>query len=96
MKDCVYESKLRFDFYLPDYNYCIEFDGKQHFEPVHFGGISLKEAKKDFKIQQIKDKIKDEYCKTNNIGLIRISYLEFKNYKNILFNKLGIGGEICL
>ncbi len=36
---CKYINKLTFDFYLPDYNLCIEFDGRQHFEPVeHFGG----------------------------------------------------------
>ena len=27
-----YIGKLRFDFYLPDYNLCIEFQGKQHYE----------------------------------------------------------------
>lgn len=32
--DCVNPKtnfKLRFDFYLPDYNCCIEYDGKQHY-----------------------------------------------------------------
>ena len=32
-KDCINpktEHVLRFDFYLPDYNCCIEYDGKQH------------------------------------------------------------------
>lgn len=27
---CVYKSLLRFDFYLPNYNLCIEYDGRQH------------------------------------------------------------------
>lgn len=94
--DCVYESKLKFDFYLPYYNCCIEFDGKHHFEPVQFNGITLEEAEENFKIQQIRDEIKNKYCKNNNIKLIRISYLEFKNYKDILFEQLGIGGEKCL
>lgn len=33
-KDCVNpktSKRLRFDFYLPDYNCCIEYDGEQHF-----------------------------------------------------------------
>lgn len=33
-KDCINvktSRKLRFDFYLPDYNCCIEYDGQQHF-----------------------------------------------------------------
>lgn len=66
---CVYKNKLRFDFYLPDYNICIEYDGKQHFESIDwFGG------KNSFLENQIRDKIKNEWCVENNINLIRISY----------------------
>ena len=64
---------LPFDFYLPDYDICIEYDGIQHFEPVeYFGG------EKTFKKQQINDIIKDQYCDNNNIKLIRINYKELK------------------
>lgn len=67
--DCKDSRPLPFDFYLPDHNKCIEFDGKQHFEPVeYFGG------EESFKVLQLHDKIKDEYCKDNNIPLLRISY----------------------
>jgi very-short-patch-repair endonuclease len=60
---------LRFDFYLPKYNTCIEFDGKQHFEPVKiFGG------NENFKEIIKKDSIKNMYCDTNGIKLIRIKY----------------------
>ena len=70
-KDCKHKCKLRFDFYLPDINTCIEYDGKQHFEAIeYFGG------EKQLKEQQIKDSIKNEYCKNNNITLLRISYKE--------------------
>ena len=31
---------LRFDFFLPNQNMFIEYDGLQHFEPVDFGGMS--------------------------------------------------------
>ncbi len=66
---CIYVNKLLFDFYLPDKNLCIEYDGIQHFEPVKiFGGIE------GFKQQQKRDKIKDVFCKSKNIKLIRISY----------------------
>jgi len=69
--DCVYKNKLPFDFYLPEYNTCIEYDGIQHFESIDFfGGISvLKDTKK-------RDKIKNEYCENNNIKLLRIKYTE--------------------
>ena len=30
--DCRNKNPLRFDFYLPDYNLCIEFDGIQHYD----------------------------------------------------------------
>ena len=61
--------KLRFDFYLPDYNCCIEYDGAQHFKSIkYFGGENK------LKRQQELDAIKNEYCKDNNIHLLRITY----------------------
>ena len=67
--DCLNIRKLPFDFYLPDYNILIEYDGIQHFEPVdQFGG---EEA---FKNLKIRDKIKDEYCYEKNIRILRIPY----------------------
>ena len=77
--DCFYNDVLRFDFYLPNYNLCIEYDGIQHFKPVDiFGG------EEGFKVQLIKDKIKDDYCKNNNINILRIPYYE--NTTEILDN----------
>lgn len=65
----------RYDFILLDNNYhpyrLIEFDGKQHFQPVDFFG-----GKKNFEIQQANDKIKNEYAKNRNLPLIRIPYTE--------------------
>ena len=64
---------LKFDFYLPDYNCCIEYDGKQHFEPIdYFGG------KNGFIKTQERDDIKNQYCKNNDIKLIRIPYTDLK------------------
>jgi len=70
-KNCKYKYCLPFDFYLPDYNICIEYDGKQHFESIDFFG-----GEKRLNEQIIKDNIKTEYCKNNNIKLIRIKYNE--------------------
>lgn len=68
---CKNINKLYFDFYLPDYNMCIEYDGLQHFKAIkHFGG------QKGLLETQKRDKIKDEYCKINNIRLLRIKYNE--------------------
>lgn len=74
--------KLRFDFYLPDYNCCIEYDGEQHFKPkTLFGG------QKGFQDLQKRDIIKNEYCKENNIKLVRIPYID---YEKIDFSYLEI------
>lgn len=63
--------KLPFDFYLPMYNICIEYDGRQHTEPAY--------GEDQLEIQKSIDKIKDEYCKNNNIKLIRVSHKLKKN-----------------
>lgn len=69
--DCKNIKELRYDFYLPSYNLCIEYNGLQHYEPIeHFGGI------KKFKTQLINDVIKSEYCTDNNIKLLIIKYDE--------------------
>lgn len=57
---------LKFDFYLPDYNTVLEYDGVQHYKPS-FG-------KKSFEITSRNDKIKNNYLKEKNIRLIRIPY----------------------
>lgn len=70
---------LPFDFYIPDYNTLIEFDGEQHFKPIkYFGGLSA------FKVRKRRDDIKTEYAKTHNMMLIRIPYYEFNNISDIL------------
>lgn len=74
----------KFDFYIPEYNMCIEFDGIQHFEPVRrFGGYDS-----FIKIQN-RDKLKNEYCLDNNIKMVRISYKEIDNIDNILLEVLN-------
>lgn len=55
-------------------NLCIEFDGRQHFEPVDwFGGIDT------FNTIQQNDAIKTNYCKENNINLLRLTYKDFND-----------------
>ena len=67
--DCINIHKLPFDFYLPELNICIEYNGIQHYKPVeYFGGINA------IKSQQKRDKIKIKFCVKNNITLLIISY----------------------
>lgn len=64
--ECKNKKKLPFDFYLPDINLAIEYDGEQHFNPV-FGDEA-------FIRTQFNDNIKNKFCDDNNIKLIRIKY----------------------
>jgi very-short-patch-repair endonuclease len=69
--ECVNILKLSYDFYLPNYNLCIEYDGIQHFLPIeYFGGD------KKLKKTKINDDIKTNFCIKNDIKLIRIKYTE--------------------
>ena len=78
-----HKSYLFYDFYLPDFNLLIEFDGEQHFKAIDwFGG------EKGFKQTQKRDKLKNEFAKKNKIDLLRISYLEFDQIEEILDSKL--------
>lgn len=77
--DCRDKNLLPFDFYLPELNKCIEYDGQHHFYPVTFNGISEEQAKENYLSTIRHDKIKNQYCKNNNIELLRISYHNFKN-----------------
>lgn len=65
--------KLYFDFYLPDYSCCIEYDGEQHF----FANHRTWNTEENLTKTQERDEIKDLYCTQNNILLIRISYLNY-------------------
>lgn len=87
-KECRDKKQLPFDFYLPDYNICIEYDGQQHFEPVNFNNQGLNNAKQQLEKTQRHDQIKNKYCKDNNIRLLRIPY--FKNIEEELNNFLFI------
>jgi len=70
---CKDKKTLPFDFYLPDHNICIEYDGLQHFKPMGFSGSKSNIL---FEITKKHDKMRNDFCKNNNIRLIRIKYSE--------------------
>jgi len=78
-EDCRNILPLPFDFYLPDYNLCIEYHGEQHYKSKEFFG-----GNKSFKEQKRRDKIKEKYCVNNNIFLLIIPYWEFTNIELII------------
>jgi hypothetical protein len=69
--DCKNIFELIFDFYIPQYNICIEYQGIQHFEPSSFFGGVI-----EFEKRKLNDKIKIEYCEKKNITLIHINYFD--------------------
>lgn len=69
--DLFYKQKLRFDFAIfnddNQLSHLIEYDGVQHFKESYWGGLE--------KIQ-LRDNLKNQYCKEHNIKLIRINKIE--------------------
>jgi hypothetical protein len=62
---------LRVDFWIPELNTIIEYDGEHHFIPVSYGDKNPDDL---LKYTQYKDSIKNSYCENNSIKLIRIPY----------------------
>ena len=68
----------RFDFYLPEYNAAIEYDGIQHFQETFFS------KNEDLEVIQARDKEKNDWCNTHNITLYRIPYSDYDNIAQII------------
>ena len=60
------------DFYLPEYNIAIECQGKQHYKPINFAGLSKGKdwAIKEFNNTQSRDKRKAKLCESNGVNLL--------------------------
>ena len=74
------------DFYLPEYNIAIEYNGKQHYISNEYFGGEL-----NFERQLKRDNCVRDYCKDNNIKLIEIKYdMKEAEIKNLIGNILGV------
>ena len=74
-QNCIYSkinTKPRFDFYINN-NYLIEYDGRQHFQSDNIGWNNSENLKQT----QLRDNFKNQWCKKNNIPLIRIPYTHY-------------------
>ena len=78
----------QFDFYLPKFNACIEYDGEQHFRPVLFSRSMDPIAY--FEKLKRHDGIKNDWAKKNNINLIRLNYKQ-KLQESLLENLTKFG-----
>lgn len=92
-KDLIYKNNLRFDIFLPDYMMAIEIQGYHHYKPYKYSEKEQDEVNK-FKLQQIKDQLKRDWCKKHNVLLIEIPYYKVRResgvknvFKQINFEK---------
>lgn len=80
-------KKAPFDFYLPAYNLLIEFQGRQHFEPVkQFGG------EKQLEVQKEIDQRKKTIAENNGYSILYITYKEMSLVEDILVQRLSLTG----
>ena len=75
---------LSYDFYLPQYNLLIEFQGEYH------DGTARNSTEKTLTKQQEQDKRKREYAINNNIKLLEIWYWDIENIEQILIKELNL------
>lgn len=80
--------RLIFDFYIQSQNLIIEFDGEQHFHPVHTKLYSISSER--VAETQYRDQLKSSYAKTNGISILRIPYTEIYNIDSILTKEMSI------
>lgn len=87
--NCKDNRSLLFDAYIEDFNIAVEYQGEQHYYPVRFSQEqSLDDAIKRFEYTVKHDKIKKEYCKSNNIKLIEVPYWQHEDMEYYLFDQL--------
>ena len=84
--DCRDKYPLPFDRFCEELNLIIEYDGEWHYMLIPF--IDKEEARKHLKTMQYHDTIKNEYCKTNNINIIRVPYWEKGNMENYIKDEM--------
>lgn len=73
-----------YDFYLPNFNLLIEYNGEQHYKEVSV----FHRKSGDFEGQLVRDHLKKSYAERNGYNLLVIPYWEFKNIDKILSEKL--------
>jgi hypothetical protein len=76
------DKKIHIDFYLPQHNTIIEYNGEQHYEPVRFHGCLEEDAINRFdEYQQPRDAFVRSFCEYHNINLIVIDGRKYANEK---------------
>ena len=79
---------LSYDFYLPNYNLLIEYQGEQHEHPVDFKGKGKDYSLQQYEIQQNHDKLKREFAKSRKIDLLEIWYYQYEDIEEIIYKAI--------
>lgn len=90
---CKDERPLRFDFFLPSYQLCIEYQGEQHYRPVDFTGHNPDTKIEKYNSLCKRDEIKRLFCNNHRIDLLEISFENQNNIEQILTEKLGLSNN---
>ena len=75
---------LSFDFYLPDLNMLIEYDGAQHYDFRIFKLFSPNATLEQFDEMQMRDRRKTAYALDNGFRFLRIPHTEFQRLQQAL------------
>lgn len=88
-----FDGFARYDFAILNNNnsakILIEYHGRQHYEVAY----SWNDSEEDLKNRQIKDELKRQWAKNNNIPLYEIPYWEFENIETVLNEILSKVGD---
>lgn len=85
----LYGGLLPYDFYLPNQNLLIEYQGQFHDGTVS-GDL---QSEKEYKLRQEYDKRKREYARKRNIRLLEIWYYDFDNILKIIQDNIDMRKE---
>lgn len=69
-------NPLRFDFYLPEHNSIIEYDGIHHFKKTDYSS-NLGKVK-------ARDEVKNRFCKKNGIPILRITRKDLSGIDKVI------------
>ena len=86
----VKNGSLSYDFYIPNCNLLIEYQGEYHDTVIRYKKDTIETAEYNFKRQIEHDKRKKEYADENNIELLPIWYWDFDNIEEILSKNIKL------
>lgn len=73
-------GQYSYDFYIPDFNLLIEYNGEQHYKKCPY----FHRKPNSFECQLKRDELKKDYAEKNGYKLLVIPYTEFNNIESIL------------